>query len=59
GKRIFYGLIAANMVTWVAFVVVILLTGCGATLPVVVASSYVAGQVSAAHMTDSIERKAP
>jgi hypothetical protein len=36
-----------------------LLTGCGAAIPVVVASSYVAGQTAAAYMPDSIEGKAP
>lgn len=33
----------------------LLLTGCAGAIPVVVASSYVAGQVAAAHMPDSIE----
>ena len=37
----------------------LLLTGCGAALPVVVASSYVAGQTIAAYSPDSIERKGP
>ena len=37
----------------------LLLTGCGAAIPVVVASSSTTGIVAAAYMPDSIERKAP
>lgn len=35
----------------------LLLTGCSAALPVVVATSYVAGQTAMAYAPDSIERK--
>jgi len=43
-----------NLATVVALAA--LLTSCASALPVVVASSYVAGQVGAAYAPDSIER---
>lgn len=48
GKRIFYGLIAANLATWVAFAV--LLTGCAGAIPVVAGASATAAVVVTAEM---------
>ena len=53
---------AARPPSWPEVLVIALawlLGGCCAALPAVVMSSYVAGQVAAANMPDSIERKAP